>query len=387
MTRTLRRLSAGLVAAAALTWPIAATADPIGIVEDFFAEARLAGAKVADHGPIDYDPGTGHLRVPDVVISWPMTIAVGKASGATFDIRIEAPSVEIENLREVDGGFRMDAWHYADDTKVTAHFGVGDRLARATSTLTGADTTDIFWPYLPTVQIDGNRPVSSYFPYLRWISRFEYGRSVAAKLTLDQQQPNMAPQVTTYEDIETSGMKDGRIPYARIGGMVSETALPRPASGQPHDTPGFDHEPPQKMRIETGPIVYRGQDVGAVVAMLDPESYLFGEADPALKTVLEETTVADTVVTVGDLVTARISRQAFYGMKMRQPAVSPFTFFDKLVRGEEPSEEEAAAFGFAILGSIGIDRMSIDDIRVDVAGKGSGGRGAHRASRPLARRT
>ncbi|MBB4302187.1 hypothetical protein GGD81_001214 [Rhodobium orientis] len=372
MTRTARRLSTGLVAVAALSWPIAAAADPIGIVEDFFSEARIAGAKTADHGPIDYDPGSGLVTVPDIVISWPVSLPFGKG-GATFDIDIEAPSVEIRNLREVEDGFRMDAWHYADGTRMSFRFGVGDKLAHATSTLTGADAEDLFWPYMPSVQVDSNRPVSSYFPYLRWVSRFEYGRSVAAKLTVTQQQPDMAPQVTTYEDIESSGMKDGRIAYARIGRMVSVTTLPRPTSAQPHDTPGFDLEPPKEMRIETGAITYRGQNLKTPIDLLDPENYLFGETDPDLKTVLDESTVADTVVTVGDDVTFRISRQAFYGIKMRQPAESPFAFFDRAVRGEEPNEEEAAAFGFAVLGSIGIDRMSIDDIRLNAPGQVSGG--------------
>ncbi|MCW2309189.1 hypothetical protein [Rhodobium gokarnense] len=372
MTRTIRRLSMGLVSAAAVAWPIAAAADPIGIVEDFFSEARIAGATTADHGPIDYDPGTGILTIPDIVIALPVSLPFGQGDAA-FDIRVEAPSVEIRNLREVDDGFRMDGFRYADNTRMSFRFGVGDKLARATSTVTGADTTDIFWPYMPSVQVDSNRPVSSYFPYLRWFSRFEYGRSVVTKLTIEQQQPNMSPQVTTYEDIESSGMKDGRIAFARIGGMASVTTMPRPASAQPHDTPGFDTEPPQKMRIETGPVIYRGQDIGALIGMLDPENYLFGETDPDLKTIAEETTIADTVVTVGDDVSFRISRQAFYGVKMRQPAVSPFAFFDRIVRGDQPSEQDAAAFGFAVLGSIGIDRMSIDDISIDAKGEASVG--------------
>ena len=358
MTRAGRSLLGAIGLAAGLAWPSIATADPLAIVDSFFADARALGATTASHGPITYDPGTEAVVIPNAVIEMPVTLAFGKAGSFFFTFVIRSPEVAVAGLREVDGGFRADRMDYADGTQISVSASVGETV-RFEGTLDGTSSEDLFWPYLPAVQVDPDRPLSSYFPYLRWAVKGETGRYVIAKATMRQTGPQSQSQETVYENFEVRGIRNGRIEEYRIGRTVSESTLPAP------QTPSTDGAvtPVQKVRFEMGPILYRDYDVGTFIRLIDPENYLLGNTDPNLYPILSEASVSSVRISAPD-VDFTLARYGVFGVQMRQPEQSIFALADRLARGEEPSEQEAIAFGLSIVKILAVDRVSIDDIRV-----------------------
>lgn len=365
MTPTRRVFGAALLSVGLLMPSAVSAADPIDIVGRFFSEVRSIGATKADHGPITYDPGTQTLVIPDITIDWPISVSLGKAGSITIDTTMTAPEVRIVGLREVDGGYRMDEFRYGDGTRMNVMVAAGE-ATKVDMTFNGTVYSDMFWPYLPTIQSDPNLPASRYFPYLRWAVQFETGHAILAHATLEQDGPEGSYQKTVYENLELKNYRAGRIEEYRLARTVSETfakQAPVPATGDGQS----DAEPQMSriVRLEMGPIVYRGYDVGAMVRLIDPESYLLGNTDPEFHTILDEATVSDIKIDAAQEVTARISRYAVDGAKLRQPKQSIFAFIDRLLLGDEPAEEDIVAFAFSALQSMAFERGTIDDIRIN----------------------
>lgn len=364
--KAIRRLSARTLLVAALAWPTTAFAnDPIAIAESFFDEIRKAGASAADHGPITYDPGDRTLIIPDIKVHWPISFSFGTAGGVTVDIEFIAPEVSVAGLRETEGGYRMDDFRYGDGTQMNAKATAGDS-ATVSMTFHGAVYKDIFWPFLPTIQSDPNLPASRYFPYLRWATNFETGRFEMDRMVYSQAGgADGALQETVYEGLTANGYRDGKIGEYRIRRMISETKVAdfdttKPAEGETEAKPNII----SIMKIETGEVLYRGYDIGAVVRMIDPESYLLGNTDPKFHTILEEGSASDVKVTSDVGFEFGVRRYYGRGMKMRQPKQSIFAMADRAIRGEEPSEQELVAFMLSIFQSFAVDELAIDDINL-----------------------
>ncbi|PLX39282.1 MAG: hypothetical protein C0606_01755 [Hyphomicrobiales bacterium] len=367
---------ASICFAVALWSPGAALAsDSAAALQDYFDGLRALGATRVDHGAIEDDPATGVAIVSDIAIEWPITMSFGQAGGFTINVGFTAPSATVKGAVKTTDGYEIERAATGDGSTFTMSVeGLEDFTL--TGKVDGWQADGMYWPSLPVIQDDPARPFSRYYPYLRWTAAFEAERAAITRLEIDQVGPDNNRQHTVYNDLIVTNQKGGVIESVQSGRTVVKAyqAIPAPqkapAPQMGNDETADGAEKPEatppatpvlEMTYEIASVGYRNYDIGRLVRLFDPESYAIGQVDDTLYPVLDEAWANDITVSF-EGGSARINRYGGTGFKMRQPKMNIISLVDRVMLGDEPSEQEAAQYALAMLGSFAFDRLSIDDV-------------------------
>lgn len=374
-----------LVFSAALP-SVALASDSAALLQDYFDGFRKLGATRVEHGPIEDDPASGTATVSDISITLPITVSFGKAGSFTLQFGFEQPDFTITNAERIDGGYRVEAATAEGATAVSLSIdGVNDfKMDASVEEWRGEG---LYWPDIPSIGADPDRPLTRYYPLFRWVAAMEANRVSVRRVEVDQTGPQGTKQHTVYNDLVTSDQHNGVIGVMQVGRTVVESSQPMPApQSQAGETPGQPGQAEGQvgkqakapevftLTYEVGSIRYRNYDIGRLVNLFDPEAYAAGQSDDMYYSVLEEAWANDISVNA-EGAQIRIGRYGGTGFGMRRPELNFLAFMDRLAKGEEPDPKEALRYGLAMLGSFAMERLSIDDVAVTPPpGEEGGGR-------------
>ncbi len=357
-------ITACLIFAVAL--PASAQAsESAAFLQDYFERIRDLGATRLDHGPIEDDPATRTATVSDIAVDLPIALNFGVAGTFSMDILWRQPSFTVVNARRTGKGYEIEHAEMPGTAAISVSL-PGDDTFRATGSVVNWQGDGLYWPDLPTIAADPDRPISRYYPLLRWIANMEAERSSIESLTVDQTGPGDTTQKTVYEDIVVTDQKQGVIGSTRIGRMVAHTTQILPSPQMPNtkqDTPNTPAAGTSTMEMtyEVGSVTYRNYDFGRIVFLLDPETHAINKADRALYPVIDEAW-ANTITGNLDGMTVSVGRYGGTGFAMRRPDVNILAVADRMAKGEVVPEIEALHLALSAIGSFAAKTISIDDI-------------------------
>jgi len=352
MMRYFRRAAMVLVLASS-TWATSALAqsESESVFAQWMDDLRQWGAKDVSFRSADYVPSADRLYVRDLSFTVPINLTIGQGAGFTASISLSSSLVVFDGLARSSDGYQVARLEAANGTRFGWSFNAGVSQ-KVEYVIDGYVLENAGWPSLPAISTDPSRPISRYYPVVRWFKGWRAEKNTIARATANQSDSNQMTATTTYTNMVVDDMADGLIRKFKVDTMTMDMTMLIAGEGKKNIT------------ITVGEQFGSDYDFGGFIDAFDPENLPSSANASKATNVIGLFELRDLSMNFDGMVDIDIARMAIEGWSVRPIKAGLLAMVDRAVSGNEPSEEEIIQAMISLVNIYNFELFEVEGVDV-----------------------
>ena len=363
------------------SWNIAsAQSQAEKIIESWLGSAQGYEFAKITHDGVSHDSATSITTVKNLSLAFdasnklkPKSDGTPLPPSAQIKYTLTFPVIEFENLSADDTHYSASTINASQSILRFSISGTGESDSDMNGTYGDIQFNNLRWSKIPDIADDPTKPISKYFPLVAALLDISFDNATIG--AMDMIQSIQKPTPTTI-NIHYGAMEIGKTERGNFSSLVMngmEMELPNSAPDASPDSP--------LIKIKMGRVTAQDYNYGTFLDAFRPGTIAASDNEP-FNTFLGDM-VFEGMEMISNEATFTMGNIISKDIGIRAPKIDLLSEFDRLFLeaqegGKEPDPKKLIELVANIYGTLRLGLFEMQNMQIDVPGKGNGGMGTFR---------